>query len=70
MSWTWDTTELTCDQTCWTYDGYNGCAVEPPVGGGYPLTYREPYIDDEERRRKEEDVLVDLIMVMMAERII
>jgi hypothetical protein len=26
MSWTWDTTELTFDQTCWTFDGnYDEC---------------------------------------------
>ena len=28
MAWTWDTTQITHDQTCWTYDGFNGC-----VGG-------------------------------------
>jgi hypothetical protein len=29
--WTWDSTEITFDQTCWFFDGYNGCIV---TGGG------------------------------------
>ena len=38
MQWDWSQNDITFDQNCWTFDGYNGCAVvEPPPpsdGGG------------------------------------
>ena len=37
MSWTWDSTEITHDQTCWTYDGYNGCSLPEGSSGGIDL---------------------------------
>ena len=30
--WTADSTQITADQTCWTADGYNGCADEYTPG--------------------------------------
>jgi len=30
MSWNWNSTQITFDQTCWRHNGYNGC-VAPPV---------------------------------------
>ena len=26
--WSWDSVEITFDQTCWTFDGYDGCDSE------------------------------------------
>lgn len=37
--WTWDSTQITHDQTCWTYDGYNGCGSY--AGSGYPVIIYE-----------------------------
>jgi len=33
--WTWDSTQIDFSQTCWTFDGYNGCAKSSggPDGG-------------------------------------
>ena len=38
MLWSWDSNEITFDQNCWTFDGYNGCVEAPPV--------EPPYIPD------------------------
>jgi len=34
--WSWENTEISFDQTCWTWDGYDGCTVaaEPPIDYG------------------------------------
>jgi hypothetical protein len=42
MSWTWDSTQITFDQTCWTFDGYNGCAW---TGGGSDEYKYKSYAD-------------------------
>ena len=38
--WTWDTSQLTFDQTCWTFDGANFCIDRG--GGGYPAPHTGP----------------------------
>ena len=40
MAWSWDTTKLTFDQTCWTFDGSNACIDRG--GGGYPAAHTGP----------------------------
>ena len=54
--WTWDSTEITHDQTCWTYDGYDGCQAEEGGGGGG--------IDLIRARKDDKDILEILNMVM------
>lgn len=63
MSWTWDQTDLTHDQTCWTYDGYNGCtsrnkdgeiSLDPPSVKRVKPTFELPYelVETDESKRK------------------
>jgi len=54
MSWTWDTTSLTFDQTCWTFDGTNTCFPEAPpaAGGGDGGAERRPR---KGRKRRKDD---------------
>ena len=34
MSWTFDSTKITYDQTCWTWDGDNNCSLVSGAGSG------------------------------------
>lgn len=40
MPWTWDSTKITFDQTCWTFDGANFCIDRG--GSGYPAEHTGP----------------------------
>ena len=73
--WTWDSTEIFFDQTCWTFDGYNGCTPVRKGGstgrrGPVRKRIREPSDDFIMRRRREEQELVDLIAVILMRGII
>ena len=37
--WSWDSVDITFDQTCWTFDGSNNCAIL--AGAGYPVIIYE-----------------------------
>ena len=74
MSWTWDQTDLTFDQTCWTFDGSNDCyPPAPPVskpggaGGGVMLrTYRgEPPMVKKMRLHREDNEILDFIVTIL-----
>ena len=55
--WTWDSTQITHDQTCWTYDGYNGC-----YSGGFG----EGYVQDNRKRILEEDKeIIEFINIIL-----
>jgi hypothetical protein len=47
MSWTADSTQITADQTCWTADGHDDCAVfedgsksAGPMGPGFFIFFQ------------------------------
>ena len=57
--WTWDSTEITHDQTCWTYDGYDGCAQDTGGSGGYRRGYRrakQAYVNNEHVNKVVDDI--------------
>ena len=67
MSWTWDSEQITHDQTCWTYDGYDGCNIAPPVtgGGGGGVTYdpEAEVIDLARAAMDDKDMITILSMI-------
>lgn len=71
--WTWDSAEITHDQTCWTYDGYNGCErqAETLLGSGGPGHYLEELWEERLGKiRQEDDDIVELIVAMVTKGII
>lgn len=66
MLWTFDSNEITFDQNCWTFDGYNGCIEEEaptlPTGGTskkllrdyfwYKNRYKDQDLDKDELEQK------------------
>ena len=53
--WTWDSTKITHDQTCWTYDGYNGCDI---ITGGGGIT------TDLVRANKDDRDMLDILIMI------
>ena len=76
MQWDWSQNDITFDQNCWTFDGYNGCAEEPsvPITGGpsrkkyYNPSYYEP--KKNEITKREQEMIVDFIKVILTKGLI
>ena len=59
MSWSWDATNISHDETCWTYDGKDGCQPVAGKGGG-KVDYTNV------RAKKEDREMLDILtMVFM-----
>lgn len=67
MGWSWDSTAITHDQTCWTYDGYNGCVtISPPAGGGGRQITFTPYSrEDPVDYEKQNEMILDIVYRML-----
>lgn len=70
--WDWSSTQIDFSQTCWTFDGYNGC--EQPgtlLGSGGPGHYLDEFADMHvERIRREDDDIVTIIRLLLTKGLI
>jgi len=67
--WTWDSIQIDFSQTCWTFDGYNGCEKEVD-GSVYGSGRFDDVYELRERRRKEDDLVIDFIKTIVTKGLI
>jgi len=85
MLWTWDSVDISFDQICWSFDGYDGCYIPPPPspgggsGGGYTPggTYIDTYgkriklpLKDNARIAREHQRILDFTTVILTKGIL
>lgn len=70
MQWDWSQNDITFDQNCWSFDGYNGCVKDTgsvATGGGAGHTggvireYDEDIILKLKQIREEDDLIIEFI---------
>ena len=62
MTWDWSQNDITWDQNCWTFDGYNGCDIS---GGSSVLNDRLRLL-----RIKDDKDILDIITMLISCKIL
>ena len=66
--WDWSSTDIDFSQTCWTFDGYDGCQPDDStlLGSGGPGHYALELAEEHlEKIRREDNDIITIIRIML-----